>query len=78
MDYATFELAPAEYKDIPRLAHIYLVACLPKNDFRLAVPNLTKFEDEVTQMLETQLGEPAWQHIKVVDKKTGVLAAWAS
>ena len=29
-------------------------------------------------MLEGQVGHAGWQHLKVVDKKTGVLAAWAS
>ncbi|KAL2055026.1 hypothetical protein ABVK25_004848 [Lepraria finkii] len=63
MDYATFELAPAERKDIPRLAHIHVVACLPDIAFGLYFATPTEFEKG---------------HLKVVDKKTGVLAAWAS
>lgn len=79
MDEAqTFELAPAERKDIPRLAHIHVVACLPDNAFALYFAKPADFEKEVTNMLEGQVGEPTWQHIKAVDKKTGVLAAWAS
>ena len=54
------------------------VACLPTTDFRLWYPNLAEFHKEVTQMLEDHIGDPTWQHHKVVDKKTGVLAAWAS
>ena len=78
MDYATFELAPAERKDIPRLVHIYFLAYLPDNLFRLCVSNLTEFEKGMTRMLERQVGKPTRQHVKVMDKKTGVLAAWAS
>ena len=78
VDDATFELLPAERKDIPRLVHIHSLAYLPDNLFRLLVPNLTEFEKVVTQMLEVQIAEPTWQHLKVVDKKTGVLAAWAA
>lgn len=29
-------------------------------------------------MLKGQVGDPTWQHIKAVDKKTGTIAAWAS
>ncbi len=79
MDAAqTFELAPAERKDIPILSHIHVVACLPDNAFALYFAKQADFEREVTKMLEGQVGEPTWQHVKVVDKKTGVLAAWAS
>jgi len=79
MDQAkTFELAPAERKDIPRLSHIHVVACLSDNAFALYFARPADFEREVTKMLEGQVGEPTWQHIKVVDKETGVLAAWAS
>ncbi|KAK0508307.1 hypothetical protein JMJ35_009391 [Cladonia borealis] len=78
MDYATFELAPAERKDILRLVHIYFLAYLPDNLFRLRVSNLTEFEKGMTKILENQVGKPTWRHVKVVNKKTGVLAAWAS
>jgi len=79
MDQAqTFQLAPAERKDIPRLSHIHVIACLPDNAFALYFAKPADFEREITKMLEGQVGEPTWQHIKVVDKKTGVLAAWAS
>ena len=77
MDNADFELAPAERKDISRLVHIYFLAYLPDNLFRLMVPNLTEFGEEVTQMIEDTVGDPTWQYLKVVDKETGVLAAWA-
>ncbi|KAJ8068612.1 hypothetical protein OCU04_002319 [Sclerotinia nivalis] len=29
-------------------------------------------------MLEGQVGDPAWYHIKAVDNETGEIAAWAS
>ncbi|PMD64306.1 uncharacterized protein K444DRAFT_521178, partial [Hyaloscypha bicolor E] len=29
-------------------------------------------------LLQTQLGDPAWLHIKAVDKETNTIAAWAS
>lgn len=45
MDHATtFELALAERKDIQRLAHIHVVACLPDNAFGLYFANTTEFE----------------------------------
>ncbi|KAL8698050.1 MAG: hypothetical protein Q9201_006786 [Fulgogasparrea decipioides] len=75
---STFELAPVERKDIPRLAHIHVIACLPDNAFKLYFATPREFEQRVTEMLEGQVGDSAWQHIKAVDKKTGVLAAWAS
>ena len=79
MDRApTFELAPAERKDIPRLAHIHVVACLPDNAFGLYFATSTEFEKRVTEMLEGQVGDPTWLHVKAVYKETGVLAAWAS
>jgi hypothetical protein len=74
----TFELAQAERADIPRLAHIHVVACLPDNAFGLYFATAREFEQRVTEMLEGQVGDPAWQHVKAVDKKSGVLAAWAS
>lgn len=79
MDHSpTFELSPAERRDIPRLAHIHVVAFLPDNAFRLYFATPTEFEKRVTEMLEGQVGDLTWQHVKAVDKKTGVLAAWAS
>lgn len=79
MDHSrTFELAPAERKDIPRLAHIHVVACLPDNAFALYFATPAEFEKRVTDMLEGQVSDPTWQHIKAVDKETGVVAAWAS
>jgi Acetyltransferase (GNAT) domain len=74
----TFELAPAERKDIPRLAYIHVVACLPDNAFGLYFATAREFEQQVTEMLKDQVGDSTWQHVKAVDKKTGVLAAWAS
>lgn len=79
MDHApSFELCPVQRKDIPRLAHIHVVACLPDNAFRLYFDTPTEFENRVTEMLEGQVGDSTWQHVKAVDKQTGVLAAWAS
>ncbi|KAI4217573.1 MAG: hypothetical protein LQ351_000169 [Letrouitia transgressa] len=79
MDQAqTFTLTPADRNDIGRLAHIHVVACLPDNAFRLYFATEAEFEKRVTEMLEAQVGDPTWQHIKAVDKKTGTLAAWAS
>ena len=79
MDHAqSFELAPAERKDIPRLSHIHVVACLSDNAFGLYFKTPAEFEKQVIKMLEGQVGESTWQHVKAVDKKTGVLAAWAS
>ena len=79
MDQAsTFELTSADRKDIGRLAHIHVIACLPDNAFKLYFATPAEFERRITEMLEGQVGDPTWQHIKAVDKKTGVLAAWAS
>lgn len=79
MNYALiFKLTLAERDDIPRLAHIHVIACLLDNAFGLYFTTLTEFEKEVTYMLESQVGDPTWQHLKVMNKKTGVLAAWAS
>jgi GNAT superfamily N-acetyltransferase len=75
---ATFELSPAERADIPRLAHIHVVACLPDNCFSLYFSTAKEFEERVTDMLEGQVGNPTWRHIKAVDQKTGEVAAWAS
>ncbi|TEY59449.1 hypothetical protein BOTCAL_0192g00120 [Botryotinia calthae] len=74
----TFELAPATRADIPRLAYIHVVACFPDNAFALYFDNPKEFEQRVTDMLEGQVGDPDWQHIKVVDKDTGEITAWAS
>ncbi|KAF7904747.1 hypothetical protein EAF00_002081 [Botryotinia globosa] len=63
----TFELAPATRADIPRLAYIHVVACLPENAFALYFDNPKEFEQRVTEMLEGQ----------VVDKDTGEITAWA-
>jgi hypothetical protein len=77
-DTPTFELAPAERVDIARLAYIHVVACLPDNAFGLYFATAQEFEKRVTEMLERQVGDPTWKHVKAVDKKTGVIAAWAS
>ncbi|KAI4121550.1 MAG: hypothetical protein LQ338_006305 [Usnochroma carphineum] len=74
----TYDLVPAEREDIPRLAHIHVIACLPDNAFKLYFATPSDFERRVTEMLEGQVGDSAWQHIKLVDKETGVIAAWAS
>jgi hypothetical protein len=60
MDRApTFELAPAERKDIPRLAYIHVVApVLPDNASGLYFTTATEFEQRVTEMLEGQVGDP--------------------
>ncbi|THV51054.1 hypothetical protein BGAL_0125g00100 [Botrytis galanthina] len=74
----TFELAPATRADIPRLAYIHVIACLPDNAFALYFNNPKEFEQRVTEMLEGQVGDPNWQHIKVVNKSTNEITAWAS
>jgi GNAT superfamily N-acetyltransferase len=74
----TFELSPATREDIPRLAHIHVVACLPDNAFKLYFSTPQEFDKRVTEMLEGQVGDRTWQHIKAVDKNTGDIAAWAS
>ena len=74
----TFDLLPATREDIPRLSHIHAITCLPDNAFKLYFPTAAEFEERVTAMLEGQVGDPSWQHINAVDKKTGELAAWAS
>ncbi|KAL9086926.1 MAG: hypothetical protein Q9165_006932 [Trypethelium subeluteriae] len=75
---SSFELAAAERKDIPTLARIHVVACLPDNAFALFFATAAEFEDRVTAMLKRQVGDPTWHHVKAVDKNTGILAAWAS
>lgn len=74
----SFNLLPAEAADIPRLAHIHVVACLPDNAFALYFATPQEFEKRVTDMLEGQIGDPSWYHIKAVDNETGKIAAWAS
>lgn len=74
----TFTLHPTTRADIPRMSQIHVAACLPDNAFKLYFPTATEFEARVTDMLEGQVGEPAWTHIKAVDSATGRLAAWAS
>jgi GNAT superfamily N-acetyltransferase len=74
----TFDLIPAERTDIQRLAHIHVVACLPDNAFALYFASPAEFEKRVIEMLEGQVGDPTWKHIKAINKKTGELAAWAS
>lgn len=78
VETATFELKTAKRADVPRLAHIHVVACLPDNAFKLYFSDPHEFNKRVVDMLERQVGDPAWQHVKVVDKETGVIAAWAS
>ena len=74
----TFEISAADCSDIPRLAHIHVDACLPDNAFALYFATAQEFEARVTEMLEGQVGDPTWQHIKAIDKSSGILAAWAS
>jgi hypothetical protein len=47
-----FELLPATREDIPRLAYIRVIACLPDNAFKLYFSNLKEFEKRVTEMLQ--------------------------
>ena len=75
---STFELLPVERQDIPELAHIEMAACLSDNAFRVCLPTQTDFTERLIKTLEDQVDDPAWQHIKVVEKETGELAAWAS
>ena len=75
---SSFELTPACRKDIEIMAHIHVMACLPDNAYKLYFPTPLEFTMRVRKMLEGQVGDPTWQHMKVVDKKTGEIAAWAS
>lgn len=75
---SSFELRVAERIDIPRLADIHVMACLPDNAFGLYFSNPKEFHKRVVDMLEGQVEDPAWLHVKAVDKETGVIAAWAS
>jgi hypothetical protein len=47
-----FELLPATGEDIPRLAYIRAIACLPDNAFKLYFSNPKEFEKRVTEMLQ--------------------------
>ncbi len=74
----TIILQPATRDDIARLAEIHVIACLPDNAFKLYFDTPAEFNRRVTEMLEDQVGEAAWRHIKAVDSTTGTIAAWAS
>lgn len=79
MDHtSTFELTPAGRMDIPQLASIHVAACLPDNAFGLYFATPQEFEQRVTDMLEGQIGDPTWLHIKAIDKKSGNIRGWAS
>lgn len=73
-----FTLLPATSEDIPRLAEIHVVACLPDNAFSQYFADPAEFNARVTEMLQGQVGDPTWKHIKAVDTTTGQIAAWAS
>ena len=73
-----FELVEAERGDIPRLAQIHVIACLPDNAFSLYFPTAEEFEKRVVDILEGQVGDPSCKHIKAMDKETNKLVAWAS
>jgi GNAT superfamily N-acetyltransferase len=74
----TFSLAPVERQDIPQLAQIYTLVTLLDNALKLNYSTPTLCAQSITTLLQTQLGDPAWLHIKVVDKATNTIAAWAS
>ena len=74
----TFELVQAERGDIPRLAQIHVIACQPDNAFSLYFSTAEEFERRVVDMLEGQVGDPSWKHIKAMDKETNTPVAWAS
>jgi hypothetical protein len=73
-----FDLLPAIREDSTRISQIHVIACLPDNAFGPYFSTPAEFEKRVTSMLEGQVGDPSWTHIKAVDKKTGGLAALAS
>ena len=75
---STFELRPVDRTDILRLAHIHVAACLPDNAFGLYFATPAEFEKRVTEMLESQVGDPTWQLVKAVDNKSNIIGAWAS
>ncbi|KAL9108974.1 MAG: hypothetical protein Q9227_006370 [Pyrenula ochraceoflavens] len=75
---SSFSLEPASREDIPRLAEIHVIACLPDNAFKLYFATAAEFKARVIDMLNGQVGESDWLHLKAVDYATGKLAAWAS
>ncbi len=76
-DAATFELAPAQHEDIPRLADIYAWALLLDPTFGFSYASEAECKMRMIVLLEGRIGDPTWQHIKVVNKSTGMPTAWA-
>jgi GNAT superfamily N-acetyltransferase len=74
----TFDILLAERADIPRLAYIHVVSCITDNAFKLYFDSNEEFTKPVAEMLEGQIGDPTWHHVKAVDRESGTLAAWAS
>jgi hypothetical protein len=74
----TFSLAAVERQDISQLAQIYTLVTLLDSALKLNYPTPTLCTQSITTLLQTQLGDPAWLHIKVIDKATNTIAAWAS
>jgi len=76
-DAVTFELAPAQHEDTPRLADIYAWALLLDPTFGFSYASEAECKMRMIVILEGRIGDPTWQHIKVVDKSKGMPTAWA-
>ena len=72
---STFSLVPAEPGDIPRLAHIHVIACLPDNAFNLYFPTPQEFELRVKEMLQARLASRAGRTSKPLRKRPASLPA---
>lgn len=71
----SFEILPATRDDIPRLGEIHVVTCMADGAFRLYFKSAEHFTQRVVAMLESQMGNPEWYHVKTVDKEIGSVAA---
>ncbi|MCJ1310261.1 hypothetical protein MMC25_003923 [Agyrium rufum] len=75
----SFELVPAKQSDAPRMAHVHAIASASNVTSKLYfVKGIADFEARVREALEGQIGYSGWQHMKIVDKESGILAAWVS
>ena len=77
-DHEPFTVHVASPSDIPRLSKIHVDSCLQDMCFRLYFPTAAAFSSAVSNMLEKQIGQEKWTHIKVIDEETAKIAAWAS
>lgn len=75
---SNFEIVLAVREDIPRLTRIHVNACKADKAFRLFFKSDEEYSKRITDMLQGQIGESTWTHVKIVDPTTGDIAAWAS